>query len=294
MLSPCALGAVFTPATIPRLRCRAIAGAANNQLGTIDDGDALHARGIIYAAGLHRQRRRHHQHRGRVRRLRRRAPARAHARHRADGRPRAGAGPRAGRLPRPRRRDAGPRADRGAGAARQSLAARQPDGVDAGAAAAEAARLVIPLRDNVPTLRRPMITWLIIIVNCAVFLFSIAQPARSLPRYDGDGRASISGFDAITLEYGFTPCELASSATGRTTARRCPAGTADTSTSAEVRVHRAAGLAHAPDRHVHARRLAAPDRQHAVPVRVRQQRRGRHEPRARSCSSTCSAASRRR
>ena len=50
VLSPCALGAVFTPDTIPRLRCRAIAGAANNQLGTIDDGDALHARGIVYAA----------------------------------------------------------------------------------------------------------------------------------------------------------------------------------------------------------------------------------------------------
>jgi leucine dehydrogenase len=50
VLSPCALGAVFTPATIPRLRCRAIAGAANNQLGTIEDGDALHERGIIYAA----------------------------------------------------------------------------------------------------------------------------------------------------------------------------------------------------------------------------------------------------
>ncbi len=50
VLSPCALGAVFTPDTIPRLRCRAIAGAANNQLGTIDDGDALAARGIAYAA----------------------------------------------------------------------------------------------------------------------------------------------------------------------------------------------------------------------------------------------------
>jgi leucine dehydrogenase len=50
VLSPCALGAVFTPDTIPRLRCRAIAGAANNQLGAIADGDALAARGIAYAA----------------------------------------------------------------------------------------------------------------------------------------------------------------------------------------------------------------------------------------------------
>ncbi|MDX6378263.1 MAG: leucine dehydrogenase, partial [Gaiellaceae bacterium] len=50
VLSPCALGSVFTPDTIPRLRCRAIAGAANNQLGGLDDGDALAARGIAYAA----------------------------------------------------------------------------------------------------------------------------------------------------------------------------------------------------------------------------------------------------
>ena len=72
-----------------------------------------------------------------------------------------------------------------------------------------------------------------------MFLFSIAQPARSLPRYDGDGRASISGFDAITLEYGFTPCELASSCDRPNYGEALPAGTSDTSRSAEVRVHRA-------------------------------------------------------
>ncbi len=49
VLSPCALGAVFTATTIPQLRCRAIAGAANNQLETPADGDALHARGVVYA-----------------------------------------------------------------------------------------------------------------------------------------------------------------------------------------------------------------------------------------------------
>ncbi|MDX6378262.1 MAG: hypothetical protein QOE98_2565 [Gaiellaceae bacterium] len=69
---------------------------------------------------------------------------------------------------------------------------------------------MIPLRDNVPTLRRPIMTWLIIVVNVAVFVFSIAQSDRVLPRYDRDGKVAVSGFDATTLEKGFTPCELAS------------------------------------------------------------------------------------
>lgn len=35
--------------TIPRLRCRAVAGAANNQLATPEDAERLRARGILYA-----------------------------------------------------------------------------------------------------------------------------------------------------------------------------------------------------------------------------------------------------
>lgn len=49
ILSPNALGAVFDDSSIPRLRCRAIAGAANNQLAEERHGDALHRRGILYA-----------------------------------------------------------------------------------------------------------------------------------------------------------------------------------------------------------------------------------------------------
>ena len=49
MLSPCALGAVFNDATVPRLRCRAIAGAANNQLADEHVGELLAARGILWA-----------------------------------------------------------------------------------------------------------------------------------------------------------------------------------------------------------------------------------------------------
>lgn len=49
VLSPCALGAVFSEATIPRLRCRAIAGAANNQLAEERDAELLAARRILWA-----------------------------------------------------------------------------------------------------------------------------------------------------------------------------------------------------------------------------------------------------
>lgn len=49
VLSPCALGGVFNRKTIPRLRCRAIAGASNNQLDTPADGERLAERRILYA-----------------------------------------------------------------------------------------------------------------------------------------------------------------------------------------------------------------------------------------------------
>ena len=46
--APCATGATLNARTIPRLRVRAVAGAANNQLETNRDGDALRTRGITY------------------------------------------------------------------------------------------------------------------------------------------------------------------------------------------------------------------------------------------------------
>ncbi len=48
ILAPCALGAIFTDASIPTLRCKAIAGAANNQLEDARHGVLLHQRGIAY------------------------------------------------------------------------------------------------------------------------------------------------------------------------------------------------------------------------------------------------------
>jgi leucine dehydrogenase len=49
ILSPCALGAILNETSIPALRVKAIAGGANNQLAVPGDGDALQARGILYA-----------------------------------------------------------------------------------------------------------------------------------------------------------------------------------------------------------------------------------------------------
>jgi leucine dehydrogenase len=49
ILAPCALGGVLNEKTIPRLQCRAVCGAANNQLADAADDDALARRGILYA-----------------------------------------------------------------------------------------------------------------------------------------------------------------------------------------------------------------------------------------------------
>jgi leucine dehydrogenase len=47
--APCAVGATVNPDTVPLLRCKVVAGAANNQLLSDDDAVALHERGIVYA-----------------------------------------------------------------------------------------------------------------------------------------------------------------------------------------------------------------------------------------------------
>jgi leucine dehydrogenase len=49
VLAPCALGAVLNAQSIPRLRARIVAGAANNQLAQGQEGAALQAAGILYA-----------------------------------------------------------------------------------------------------------------------------------------------------------------------------------------------------------------------------------------------------
>ncbi|MEI7027759.1 Leu/Phe/Val dehydrogenase [Paenibacillus sp. y28] len=49
VFAPCALGGILNSHTIPRLRCRVIAGAANNQLAAGRYGHMLHKLGILYA-----------------------------------------------------------------------------------------------------------------------------------------------------------------------------------------------------------------------------------------------------
>jgi leucine dehydrogenase len=49
VLSPCALGAIFNANTIAALKVPIVAGGANNQLATPEDGARLHQRAILYA-----------------------------------------------------------------------------------------------------------------------------------------------------------------------------------------------------------------------------------------------------
>jgi leucine dehydrogenase len=49
VFAPCALGAGLNDTTIPHLKAKIVAGAANNQLAEPRHGDDLYARGILYA-----------------------------------------------------------------------------------------------------------------------------------------------------------------------------------------------------------------------------------------------------
>jgi leucine dehydrogenase len=49
VFAPCALGAILNSHTIPALRARIVAGAANNQLAMDEDGRALQLAGVTYA-----------------------------------------------------------------------------------------------------------------------------------------------------------------------------------------------------------------------------------------------------
>jgi leucine dehydrogenase len=49
VLVPCALGAILDDESVPRLRCRVVAGAANNQLAHDRVAELLAARGILWA-----------------------------------------------------------------------------------------------------------------------------------------------------------------------------------------------------------------------------------------------------
>jgi membrane associated rhomboid family serine protease len=54
--------------------------------------------------------------------------------------------------------------------------------------------LFIPIKDDIPTLRRPYLTVALIVINALVFLYSIMQGSR--------------GFQLFTYQYGFIPYEI--------------------------------------------------------------------------------------
>ena len=49
IFSPCAIGQIINPTTVPRLKCKIIAGGANNQLSSPDIGQTLKEMDILYA-----------------------------------------------------------------------------------------------------------------------------------------------------------------------------------------------------------------------------------------------------
>jgi membrane associated rhomboid family serine protease len=69
---------------------------------------------------------------------------------------------------------------------------------------------VLPIRDNVPTVRFPAVTVALIAINVAVFLFQITRPDTTLPGYVTGQPRPVAGSDAVTAEWGFVPCELVS------------------------------------------------------------------------------------
>jgi leucine dehydrogenase len=49
ILAPCALGNILNSESIPRIKAKIVAGAANNQLSTEKDGERLAGQSILYA-----------------------------------------------------------------------------------------------------------------------------------------------------------------------------------------------------------------------------------------------------
>ena len=67
---------------------------------------------------------------------------------------------------------------------------------------------MIPLRDSLPTLRLPLLTLLLIVINVAIFAFSISRPDATLPDASSRTPVSVDGYERFTAEWGFKPCEV--------------------------------------------------------------------------------------
>jgi membrane associated rhomboid family serine protease len=66
---------------------------------------------------------------------------------------------------------------------------------------------MIPLKDNVPTRHLPILTLALIVANLAIFVWAEHAPAERLPTTLGVP-LRVSGFTAVTAEFGFVPCEV--------------------------------------------------------------------------------------
>ncbi len=68
---------------------------------------------------------------------------------------------------------------------------------------------MIPLHDNQPTRRFPVLTVALIVINLVVFVAGeLNAPTQLL--HTNRGPARVDGMSAVTAEYGFVPCELVS------------------------------------------------------------------------------------
>ena len=268
------------PTPIPRLRCRAIAGAANNQLGTIDERRRAGRPRHRLRGRLRGQRRRHHQHR-RASSAATTPSGSARARA-ASSRPSAGCSrwpaSAASRPPAPPRRwpaSASPRSPRSpaaggpatarpgrraaawnGSAARDPAAGQRPDAAPATHDVADHRRSTS--RCSSSRSRSPT-------APCAATTATARCRSRAStrPRWSTASRRARSESECDRPGYGET-------LRGRLRRRRRRGQRARQPGSR---------VADPAVGDVHARRLDPPDRQHAVPVRLRQQRRGRDGPR---------------
>jgi len=87
---------------------------------------------------------------------------------------------------------------------------------------------VLPLRDANRPQRRPWITWSLIAINVVIFVFSLARNDTTFPAYsDAAERVPVNGFDAVTWQYGFMPCELGDACERPDRGEVYPAGTSE-------------------------------------------------------------------
>jgi membrane associated rhomboid family serine protease len=87
---------------------------------------------------------------------------------------------------------------------------------------------VLPLRSAHRPQRRPWITWALIAMNVAIFVFSLARSDTTFPGYDdASQRVPVNGFDSITWQYGFMPCELGDECERPDRGEVYPAGTSE-------------------------------------------------------------------